>query len=304
MRMKKENDIRVEMFRVVDNAAPFVMVNYVDKHAKKHAGLMMLDSGSTENFLSHEMAECIVMPALKENKTEKILTITNEYIEVSRGGFSFTLGGNLYHDSFFINSNRISEIVGDMSVIGVLGNRFMQQHNLVIDYSDFTFHTSNVSPDNLVISDCDFFFPMDIGLKYYGLPVLSIRQNKKDIVMLADTGATNNVIALKTIKENGFEHLHFKSKETISGISGGMIEFEEGNVKFRLLTLTENGTYEKLYHDKFYLSPHYIISYDEGGSKGKDDQLPPIEALIGSPFMSKQGWVLDFGAKVIFRRNC
>jgi hypothetical protein len=302
--MKKENDISVEMFRVVGNAAPFVMVNYVDKHAKEHAGLMMLDSGSTENFLSHEMAECIVMPCVKENKREKILTITNEYMEVSRGEFSFSLGGNQYLEKFFFNSNSIAKIVGELSVIGILGNRFMQQHSLVIDYSDFTIHTSNVNPDNLAITDCDFFFPMEIGLKYYGLPVLSIRQNKKDIVMLADTGATHNVIALKTIKDNGFEHLHFKSKETISGISGGMIELEEGNVKFRLLTLTEDGTYEKLYHDKFYLSPHYIISYDEGECKGKDDQLPPVEALIGSPFMAKQGWVLDFGAKVIFKRNC
>jgi hypothetical protein len=30
----------------------------------------------------------------------------------------------------------------------------------------------------------------------------------------------------------------------------------------------------------------------------------PIEGIIGSPFMAKQGWTLDFAQKVIYKRNC
>ena len=55
--MKKESDIRVEMFRVQGDFAPFVKVDYMDKDAQEHTGLMLLDSGSTSNVLFSEMAE-------------------------------------------------------------------------------------------------------------------------------------------------------------------------------------------------------------------------------------------------------
>ena len=39
--MKKENDIRVSMYRVKGDAAPFVLVDYMDKDAQEHTGVMM-----------------------------------------------------------------------------------------------------------------------------------------------------------------------------------------------------------------------------------------------------------------------
>jgi hypothetical protein len=41
----------------------------------------------------------------------------------------------------------------------------------------------------------------------------------------------------------------------------------------------------------------------EGQCDANGKQLPPIEALISSSFMAKQGWVLDFGAEIIYRRK-
>ena len=55
--MKIEKDIRVEMVRMEGDVAPFVQVDYMDKDAQDHTGLMLLDSGSTVNVLSSEMAE-------------------------------------------------------------------------------------------------------------------------------------------------------------------------------------------------------------------------------------------------------
>ena len=55
--MKKENDIRVSMYRVKGDAAPFVLVDYMDKDAQEHTGVMMLDSGCMGNILSNKMAD-------------------------------------------------------------------------------------------------------------------------------------------------------------------------------------------------------------------------------------------------------
>jgi hypothetical protein len=34
-----------------------------------------------------------------------------------------------------------------------------------------------------------------------------------------------------------------------------------------------------------------------------DDQPDSIEALMGSPFMAKEGWTLDFGEMIIYKRK-
>jgi hypothetical protein len=33
------------------------------------------------------------------------------------------------------------------------------------------------------------------------------------------------------------------------------------------------------------------------------DQLPPIEVLLGSPFIARERWILDFGANIIYKRK-
>lgn len=38
------------------------------------------------------------------------------------------------------------------------------------------------------------------------------------------------------------------------------------------------------------------LAHDEKG-----EPLPPIEGLISSEFMAQQGWVLDFGAQIIYK---
>ena len=43
--MKTENNIRVQMIRMSNNFVPFVKVDYMDKEAKEHTGLMLVDSG-------------------------------------------------------------------------------------------------------------------------------------------------------------------------------------------------------------------------------------------------------------------
>ena len=40
------------------------------------------------------------------------------------------------------------------------------------------------------------------------------------------------------------------------------------------------------------------IEYDENG-----EQLPPIEGTISCSFMAREKWILDFGAKIIYKRK-
>ena len=300
--MKKEIDIRVNLYRVKGDAAPFVLVDYMDKDAQEHTGVMMLDSGCMGNILSHEMTNSIGPLCRIEEEGTKLYSIAHEVTEAENVQFSFALGGIQFREHFCITPKEMPIHIKGMQVVGILGLRFMLSYGIAIDYSDFSCHTTMVTPETLSISDCDFFFPMEPGLKSYGLPVVAFTQNDKDIVVLADSGATNNMIAEPTIVEHNFHCYRTNEKDVMNGITGS-VEVEEAIVKFALLSVTEDDVKKISCHSNFYLSQDYIFVPSKDYCDGDIEGLPPVEALIGSPFMARQGWVLDFGAMVIYKRK-
>lgn len=295
----------VKMYRVVGDLAPIVRVDYVDKDAHEHSALMILDSCSTVNVLSPEIANCIGILNKKDHENEDIITSTNTVVSLNGSDFSFAFSGVQFHEPFCINNHRLPHIKGELPLIGILGNKFMLKHRLVIDYSDFTIHNSNANSENLAISDCDLFVPMGYGLVYYGIPLLAMIQGEKQIFTMADTGASFNVIAKRTINDNGFEYQYKGETDSISGLGGSETEAENAIVRFKLETMKAgDGTFDDIsYNSQFKVIPHYPYTLPEGSCDKNGLPLPPVEAIISSPFMAKEGWVLDFGADVVYKRK-
>ena len=192
------------------------------------------------------------------------------------------------------------EKVEDIPIIGILGNEFMQKHSLVIDYNEYTLHSSNATPENLNISECDFFFPMGIGLDYYGVPVLSIQKDGQDIVTLADSGSADNILSEKVISKYNIPCRIVCEESSVHGISGS-IKAKDAQVTFNLLTSRMEEPELIPYEDHFMISPLSLsIANDSKYGKG-NVEIPPIEGILGAPFMAKEGWILDFGAKIIYK---
>ena len=300
--MQNEHTIRVRMFRVEGDVAPLVLVDYMDKNAEEHTGLMLLDSGSMGNVLSVELADSIGELCWLEEETV-IHTLDGKVVNAKNMRFSFVLGDKQFHETFSISNREMPIRVKGIQTIGILGVEFMHKYGLSIDYSDFSLHSSDVNPENLSISDCEFFFPMEPGLNHYRVPVIAFHQGSKEIVVLADSGADHNIIAKRTVVDNNFYMLRKPQKDIVEGL-GGSVEVERTILKFNMLSLTEDDVRKITRHGSFFLLPHYVLTPCDDLCEKTDGQLPPpIEALVGSPFMAKQGWVLDFGAKIIFRRK-
>lgn len=298
--MREMNNIKVKMIRMKGDIAPFVEVDYVDKYAHEYTGLMLVDSGSTANILSPEMADSICMLCKLEDKVSPISSIAHISMDFNNVRFSFALGGKLFHETFCVSQQPLPIQIKGMNVIGILGVQFLEQYRLVIDYDDYSIHTSEVSPNSLAISDCDFFFPMEIGLNTYGLPVLSVKQNGKDLVTLVDTGATCNMIAEQTLVDNEFKCLRLNEKDVMMGLTGE-VDVEEALVSFNMVSLTDDDVCEITRKYLFMVLPYYICTMNESDSENSEENLPPIEVLLGSPFMANEGWILDFGAKIIYK---
>lgn len=296
--MNEENNFRVQMIRVNGDAAPFIQVGYVDKDANEYIGVMLIDSGSNQSILSYEAAGRLTPLLKKEGETSIFSTISNDEIAMNKIQFSFIMGGKLFNEVFFVNDGVLPiSLLGNTPVIGILGNIFMLKHRLVIDYSDYTLHVSTVTGENFSISNCDFFFPIEKGMKDFALPIVLLTHNKESILAIADTGATHNQIAMPTIEKRGIDCLFLGEKDIIKGM-GGNIETVEAIVKFNLGSLTGEGVIEIPYQENFKVSPYFFLPPGDGEC---GEPFPPVEALIGSPFMAKEKWVLDFGALIIYK---
>lgn len=299
--MKKEKGINVEMYRVM-SGAPFVKVDYLDSEVQVHTGVMLLDSGSEVNILSCELAVDVTTLDKVEGKMTGIVGATGEKIEAENVLFSFILGGSHYQEEFCFTNQKLPEIKGGLPFIGILGNVFMMDNELVIDYSDFTVHTSHTNPDRFSISDCDFFFPMSIGMKYYRLPVLCMRQNGKEIVALADSGASDNGISIQSLNDRGFCGEYQEEIVSMSGLSGA-IQTAMISMDFDLLNIKEDKEEEVSHQGCFHVCPQPFYIPSEKQVDGNGDRIQPIDAIISSAFMEQQQWILDFGNGFIYKRK-
>lgn len=301
----ESKSIKVKMFRIVGDLAPLVRVDYIDKDAQEHSGLMMFDSCSTVNVLSSEMANCIGILSKMNNKSEEVITSTNIVVSLNRADFSFAFGGVQFHETFCINDHRLPRIKGDLPLVGILGNKFMLKHRLVIDYGDYTIHNFNANPELFSVSDCDLFVPMGYGLVYYGVPLLAMVHGEKQVFTMADTGASFNIVAKQTISDNGFECQYQGESDSISGLGGEETKAEDAIVKFEFETLKDDdGSLDEIsYTSQFKVIPHYPYTPSQGSCDKNGNSLPPVEVIIGSPFMAKEGWVLDFGADIVYKRK-
>jgi hypothetical protein len=251
------------------------------------------------------MANCIGILCKKDNGSENVITSTNIVVSLNRADFSFAFGGVQFHETFCINDHRLPHIKGDLPLVGILGNKFMLKHRLVIDYSDFTIHNSNANPENLAVSDCDLFVPMGYGLVNYGIPLLAMTQGENQIFSMVDTGASFNIIAKQTITDNGFECQYLGVSDSISGLGASETEAEDAMVEYKIETMKDgDGSLDEIsYNSQFKVISHYPYTPSQGSCDKNGNALLPVEAIISSPFMAKEGWVLDFGADIVYRRK-
>lgn len=298
--MKNVNNISVDLFRVEDDITPFVEVDYMDKYAQEHHGIMILDSCSNYNFLCQQMYDGIGEMCRINEKTDNIKTVSGKSMSADNVHFSFALGGRQFSETFCIGNINLPSIKGCAPVIGMLGNVFFQKYGLAIDYSNFTLHTSNVSHDNLSIADCAFFFPMEIGFNNYGLPVLCMTQNNMQVVALADTGSTSNMFSAMALKGDGFRCKYLGTTDTIYGAAGS-VEVKDAVMDFCLVTLNKEDTEDVRFSGEFKISPYYILNPKEGTLDENGQSLESVAAIISAPFMAKEGWILDFGANIIYK---
>ena len=266
--------------------------------SKMYSALMLMDSGSNINSLAEEMRVLIGNNDWGANISE-VVNVANETKEVSCAKFGFEMDGQPFQEEFAFQGQHLMQI-DDMIFVGVLGSTFMQKHHLAIDYSNLTVHTSNMTLDKVNNTNSSFIIPMEYGLKYYNVPILKIRGKERDAILVVDTGCDNFSISQKALEECGLAYKLTGNDHPVEGPNGS-VEAKECVFEFSLIDISCNEVDKYMHQAIAEVLPNSITVTDEGECDDEGTPLSPIDGMIGSPFMARQKWIIDFGVKALFK---
>lgn len=240
----------------------------------------------------------------KKKVSITIISIGNTERKAPCVSAEISFGGEQFVDDFVLQDDFGIVIQGDKPFLGLLGINFMLRHRLVADFSSHTVYRSFVNHSNFFIADTDFFFPMGIGLNFYGVPVVGLKTQGDDIVAALDSGSHENIIAEAVLPQVSPNH-HYTGEQTDTVCYTCTVKSKEVEAEFSLLGVNNDGN-EKIYNkvsDHFLVVKSHIFFREQPENTQQEDHLPPVNALIGSNFMNSNGWILDFGAQFIYKRH-
>jgi len=280
---------------------PLVKAAFQGKDGNVYIGMMLIDTGSVDCILNKSVMQLLNDSAVKEGCKKRIYSIQSEGNECQAVDFTFKMGNEVFTDMFYVNDeidfNHMFE-----GFIGIVGHAFLTKHMLTLDYENETLHSSEGAyPDP---NGCEFFFPMEFGLKQYNIPVVGIISGDKEFVMVADSGANNTVLTKHVLDE---AHLLIEGESengSVTGFNNKEMQTTIRKAEFCLLSIGGTEKEPKLcsYKDDVQvldLHPHLIENLKD--SDGND--LLPISGLLSSAFMCEHRWVLDFGVGVMYNRK-
>ena len=278
---------------------PFIEIQIMGMDGKKHSALMLMDTGSNFNILAAEMKVLIGKNDWLEERLDRAVNVANEVSELTQAMFNFEMDGQPFQEQFaFVDGQHLMQI-NDMMFVGVLGNSFMQKYRLAIDYANMTVHTSNVTAEELNNGKYEFVIPIQYGLKHYNTPILHIKGEKHSAVAVVDTGCDEFTITQRAIDECGLSPYITGNTVEVTG-SNGSVDGQECVLNFSLTDHKGNRIGKQSFEETVEIIPTIPNVLEDGECDEDGKLLPPVDGMIGSPFMAKQKWTIDFGEGAIF----
>jgi len=289
----------MEFYKVDESALPFVEIKFKGMDGKIYSALMLMDTGSNFNILATEMKVLIGKDDWLEESLDGVVNVANEVSELSQAKFKFEMDNQQFQEQFaFVDGQHLMQI-DDMMFVGILGSRFMQDNRLAIDYANMTVHTSNVTAEELNSGKYKFVIPIEYGLKYYNAPILHIKGKRHGAVVVVDTGCDEFTITQRAIDECGLNYRITGNTVEVTG-SNGSVDGQECVLNFSLTDHKGNQIGKQSFEETVEIIPTIPDVLEDGECDEEGKLLPPVDGMIGSPFMAKQKWTIDFGEGAIF----
>ncbi len=290
--MKENKTINLSFVHIKELKVPIIEGAFVDKNGQLQFGYYIVDTGAVDNILNDT-----IIPMLGEdsitNKSDRMYGIDDHCEIASVYNMKTMIGGFISQEEFTVSHNlNLGKHFGVESIIGLLGSRFLYKHQLVVDFEKECLRSSD--SEKISQSGKSFFFPMNLGMRFFGSPVVGYVKDNIEYFCIVDTGCS-----LSTLTDKGMEGAivceDHNKKGKAEGLSGN-IETKHARISLSLYSYGDLEGDAKVVEteDEFQIisGRDYIIPVKEG--------VPSISGLLSTEFMLKRNWILDYENLVIY----
>lgn len=289
-----EAKINLAFFHIQELNFPFVEGAFRCKNGKYLDGYFLIDSGSSQNVLNGRVQrllneDCII------KSSHKITSVDNEGEVCPMANIDIALDECKCNETFCIsNGLNYNDLFGRNRIIGILGSNFLLKHDLSLNFQDKCLCTSAIDEhDDAPLS---FIFPMDYGLKTYGVPVVGFVKDDNEYLCIADSGCNESTIAQYSVEDGMTMISKSEEKNYVTSINGTS-QTSIAKVKFNLLSLGKKKGETTLIEAEDYINilpdRRYIATND-------NENIPSLSGLLSTRFMLSQKWILDYKLRIIY----
>lgn len=280
-----------------DVNCPFVKAAFKGKDGKVYIGLMLIDTGSVDNILNKSVLPLLDDSITNKGKSKRIYSLDTIGSICQEVEFEFKMRKEIFSDKFYVNDSSVFDV--GAGFIGIIGNRFLINNELTLDYSTGTLHSSNEFTGSPL--DYEFFFPMEFGFKQYGIPVVGLICKDCNLVMLVDSGANNTIITEHALEEAGIFFEKDGQKGIVSGFDYKEMETTIGKANFSFFSVGGTDEEPKIcnYSDNIQILQKQKYIMDNQKTPEGEEQMP-VSGLLSSCFMQEHKWILDFKNGIIY----
>ena len=291
---------RADLLDFEKTVFPFVRIVYIDVDGNERDGLLLIDSASNKNMLSAGILKYLSANDIIEGESHMFVGIQNQGKEGKAHNIVFSINGASFREIFWEHSINFDEMLWDGNglILGCVGNEFLINYGLILDYKEQCLRQSDGSSINP--NDCSFYFPLAFGMKRYQNPVVVAAKDNQKFILFADSGCDCGWISKKDMKAMGKEYHSLNSEDTFLSISYNEVT-SLFNISFDLYTMLADNSLRTIAVDNnFRVSENKNQLFDMKGQEYEGKPLLPVTGLIGSSFMLKNKWILDFNMGVIY----
>ena len=293
----KEKIFEAKFCSVNEVKFPLVKAAFKGKDGNVYIGVMLIDTGSVDCILNKSVLQFVDDTIVREGK-KNIYSMNSAKSTCQEVNFEFKMGNDVFSDTFYVNDDMDFNHMFE-SFIGIIGYQFLMKHDLTLDYSTETLHSSKGINGNSL--DYEFFFPMEFGIKQYNIPVVGLISNNREFVMVADSGANDTVLTKHVLEEADISIEATEEKGSVTGFSGNEVYTTIGNANLSLLSIGGTAEKPKICNYKDCIQVIHQHKYLMDNLKTPEGEtLLPISGLLSSGFMQKHKWILDFKHGVIY----
>ena len=292
---------------IVQSGHPCVEIRYEDVKGRMRRGYMMVDSCSMDSHLLMKSNSNIRLYASNSAKELDCICPGNKIVKEQCKSAIFSLSGYYFNVDFGLDEEFDLDKYNDLPIVGILGVNFMKQIKLTLDFKRMCLHSSKEQQFKIRHKSLRYAFPMNLGLNYYGIPVIPVTKNGNIYYAALDSGSDNNWLslnALDLIEGYDFEDEIKPKLKTV--ISQALKEVKCGfrpNILFQFKKNCRRMDDKSLCEGTsvYIMDIEHIIDKPVPKKPVMGYQLKKVDLLIGAPYLHRNRWVLDFGNKIIYQ---